>query len=372
MTTSSPSQLFPKHMWVQDLFDRYLDGERLSSEQALRLLLLEDPQDLQALYHFADTIRAQKVGDTVYFSSTLYLYPTNFCHYSCSFCSFYAKPHQTDKGWFFTADQLLEKIYAVDTKITEVHIVAGCSPQCPLDYYVDLFTKIKQHFPDIHIKALTGIEYDYLAKLHGVSIEHVLTTLKHAHLESIPGGGADLLVDSVRQKITPGRLSSQEFLAIHETAHRLGLRSNITMLAYHREHPEDLILHMQKVRDLQDRTSGFKNFILLKFADANNALGKRLLRIGRNHQIPVYSIFAVARLFLDNIPNIKALWNYLGIDDALQALSCGANDLSSTHIGEQVFQMASSGKRIHMNIEGMSELIASKGRVPCLTNSALV
>lgn len=372
MTSTFLSRPLPKNMWVQDLFEQYLNGIRLTSEQALRLLLLEDSQDLRALYHFADEIRAQKVGETVYFSSTLYLYPTNICQYHCSFCSFYAKPHQTDKAWFFTAEQLLEQIAAVNTKITEVHIVAGCNPDCTLEYYVDLFTKIKRHFPDIHIKALTGIEYDFLAKLHNISVEQVLKTLMQAHLESIPGGGADLLVDSVRQKITPGRLSSQEFLSIHETAHRLGLRSNITMLAYHREQPEDLILHMQKVRDLQDKTAGFKNFILLKFADANNVLGKRLLKVGRKHQLPVLSIFAVARLFLDNILNIKALWNYLGIDVALNALSCGANDLSSTHLGEQVFQMASSGKRISMNIEGMSELITSKGRVPCLTNSLTV
>lgn len=365
------TSLLPKSFWIQDIFDNYLQGARLSPEQALQLLLLQDPEDQQALWNFANRIREQKVGDTVYFSSTLYLYPTNFCQYSCSFCSFYAKPNQT-KGWFFTPDQLLEQIHTVTTPITEVHIVAGCHPECTLDYYVELFTKIKQAFPHIHIKALTGIEYDYLAKLHDVSIKYVLQTLQNAHLESIPGGGADLLVDSIRKKITPGRLLSQEFLNIHEIAHGLGLRSNITMLAYHREEPEDLITHMLKVRNLQDKTSGFKNFILLKFADANNVLGKRLLKMNRKHQIPVQSIIAVARLFLDNILNIKALWNYLGIDTALEALSCGANDLSSTHIGEKVFQMASSKDKITMDVAGMTTLIQSKGRIPCLTNSSVV
>ncbi|EPP35445.1 radical SAM domain, CofH subfamily protein [Chlamydia ibidis] len=368
MTITLPHNLNCKTPWLKEVFFNFSSGHRLSNDDALRLLLLEDEKDQQALWSFADYIREQRVGNTVYFSSTLYLYPTNFCDFHCTFCSFYAKPGDP-KGWLYSPDQLISMIREIESPITETHIVAGCFPSCNLDYYVELFTKIKSYFPHIHIKALTAIEYAYLAQLHNMPVVDILRILKDAGLDSIPGGGADILVDEVRQLLSPGRLSSDEFLSIHKTAHQLGIPSNSTMLCYHRERPEDLVTHMEKLRTIQDETYGFKNFILLKFATENNVLGKRLSKFDGRHSIPPASIIAVARLFLDNFKNIKALWNYLGIDEALKLLSCGANDFSSTHIGEKVFQMASSGQSIKMDIEGMENLIRQKGRIPCLTNS---
>ncbi|WP_139414179.1 CofH family radical SAM protein [Chlamydia abortus] len=367
MTITLPC-ILPKNSWMKHVFDKYMEGVRLSQEDALRLLLLEDEVDQRALWAFADLVRQKYVGDVVYYSSTFYLYPTNFCEFNCTFCAFYAKPGDP-KGWFHTPDQLIEKIQELDVPITETHIVGGCFPDCDLDYYTALFSKIKAHFPHLHVKALTGIEYAYLANLHNIPVVEVLQTLKNAGLDSIPGGGFDILVDEIRQKLAPGRLSSQEFLEIHRTAHGLDIPTNSTMLCYHRERPEDIVTHMDKLRNLQDDTLGFKNFILLKFATENNALGKRLRKLGTSHHIPPASIIAVARLFLDNFRNIKALWNYLGIEQALHLLSCGANDLSSTHIGEKVFQMASSNQSIKMDIEGMASLITKLGRIPCLTNS---
>lgn len=368
MTTAHIPRILPKNSWLKHLFDNYMGGARLSKEDALRLLLIEDEDDQRALWAFANTIRHKYVGDIVYYSSTFYLYPTNFCEFNCTFCAFYAKPGDA-KGWFYTPNQLIEKIHALDVPITETHIVAGCSPECNLDYYTELFSKIKENFPHIHIKALTGIEYAYLANLHNIPVVEVLKTLKNAGLDSIPGGGFDILVDEIRQILAPGRLSSQDFLEIHKTAHNLEIPSNSTMLCYHRERPEDIVTHMDKLRSLQDDTLGFKNFVLLKFATENNPLGKRLRKLGGSHNIPPASIIAVARLFLDNFRNIKALWNYLGIEQALHLLSCGANDFSSTHIGEKVFQMASSNQNIKMDIEGMANLIKEQGRIPCLTNS---
>ncbi|AHK62934.1 FO synthase subunit 2 [Chlamydia avium 10DC88] len=337
------TRILPKNAWLKQFFYDYDQGERCSQESALRLLLLEDDNDQRSLWAFADKIRKKHVGDVVYYSSTLYLYPTNFCDFNCTFCAFYAKPGDS-KGWLYSPDQLIEKIYQAPT-ITEVHIVSGCFPKCNLDYYVELFTKIKKDFPHIHIKALTGIEHAYLADLHNISVKDVLLTLKNSGLDSIPGGGFEVLVDEIRKQLAPQRLSSEEFLEIHRTAHQLGIPSNSTLLCYHKERPEDIVTHMQKLRDLQDETRGFKNFVMLKFAAENNSLGKRLTKWGRSHRIPPASIIAVSRLFLDNFKNIKALWNYLGIDLALHLLSCGANDFSSTHLGEKVFTMASSQKK---------------------------
>ncbi|SYX08721.1 hypothetical protein,putative menaquinone biosynthesis protein, SCO4494 family,Radical SAM superfamily [Chlamydia poikilotherma] len=368
MTTTRIPRILPKNSWLKYLFDNYIEGARLSTEDALRLLLLEDEDDQRALWAFANMVRQKYVGDVVYYSSTFYLYPTNFCEFNCTFCAFYAKLGDP-KGWFYTPNQLIEKIRALDVPITETHIVSGCFPDCNLDYYIELFSKIKENFPHIHIKALTGIEYAYLANLHNIPVIEVLKILKNAGLDSIPGGGFDILVDEIRQILAPGRLSSQDFLEIHKEAHNLGIPSNSTMLCYHRERPEDIVTHMNKLRNLQDDTLGFKNFVLLKFATENNPLGKRLRKLGGSHNITPASIIAVARLFLDNFRNIKALWNYLGIEQALHLLSCGANDFSSTHIGEKVFQMASSNQNIKMDIEGMASLIKKQGRIPCLTNS---
>ncbi|SPN73633.1 hypothetical protein,putative menaquinone biosynthesis protein, SCO4494 family,Radical SAM superfamily [Chlamydia serpentis] len=366
MTTYLPQP--PKVSPLYPIFEKLTSQERLNGEDALQLLLLNNKKDQHTLWNFADKIRKQRVGDTVYYSSTLYLYPTNFCDFNCKFCAFYAKPGDA-KGWLHSPDDLLQQIRNVKTPITEVHIVGGCYPACDLQYYIDLFGKIKHHAPQIHIKALTAIEYAYLSDLHKIPIKDVLSTLKNAGLDSMPGGGAEILVDKIRHVLAPKRLSSSDFLEIHRTAHKQGIYSNITMLCYHTESAEDLITHMIKTRDLQDETQGFKNFIILKFAQENNVLGQRLRKLRPVHTIPLESLMATARLFLDNFDNMKALWNYLGIDTALYLLSCGANDLSSTHMGEKVFQMASSQKPIKMDIEGMAALIKKQGKIPCLTNS---
>ncbi|ANH78309.1 CofH family radical SAM protein [Candidatus Chlamydia sanziniae] len=366
--TPSPLSTPPQSPWLKDLFNRLSLKTRLSPEEALQLLLLDNEEDQHALWTFADKVRKERVGDIVYYSSTLYLYPTNICTFNCTFCAFYAKPGDP-KGWFYTPEQLIEKLHNIKVPITEVHIVAGCYPSCDLNYYTQLFTKIKESFSHVHVKALTAIEYAYLADLHHMTVEEILRILKHAGLDSLPGGGAEILVDTVRNNLAPRRISSAEFLTIHKTAHRLNIPSNVTMLCYHKERPEDLVTHMIQLRNLQDETQGFKNFILLKFAHNNNTLGKRLAKLKHSHTIPIRSLMAVARLFLDNFNHMKALWNYLGIEEALHLLSSGANDLSSTHMEEKVFQMASSAHPIKMDIEGMATLIKTQGKIPCLTNS---
>ena len=337
---------------------------RMTADEGLKLLKLKDEEAIAEVCKLADEKRKEAVGDTVTFASTIMLYPTNLCELNCQFCSFYAKPGW-NKAWFNTPEQVEAKIKPHVGKLTEVHIVGGLWRDCNLDYYEELFTRIKQLDKTIHIKALTPVEYDFLAKLHNISIEEVFLRMISFGLDSLPGGGAEILNEEVRKKIAPGKISSDQFMQIHELAHKLGLKSNISMLFNHIETEEHIIEHLLRIRNLADKTGGFKTFVPLKFGEEDNALGKRKNRLNpKNLQL----IFAVSRLMLDNVPNIKALWTYFGVEFALKALQCGANDFSSTNLEEKVIQMA-GGVQIKMNVETMNELIRSIGRTPKLTNS---
>ena len=341
------------------------NGERLSPDDGLELLKLTDVDSIAEVGRLADKRRHETVGDTVTFASTIMLYPTNLCELNCQFCSFYAKPGWK-KAWFNTPQQVLDRIKPHVGKLTEVHIVGGLWRECNLDYYEELFLGIKKLDPSLHIKALTPVEYDFLAKMHDISIEEVFRRMMSWGLDSLPGGGAEILVEEVRAKIAPGKVSTEAFMDIHKLAHSLGLRSNITMLFDHIETEEHIIEHLICVRDLQDKTGGFKTFAPLKFGEEDNALGKRKNRLKKKN-IPL--VYAVSRLMLDNIPNQKALWTYLGVEEAIKILNWGANDLSSTNVEEKVIQMA-GGTGVKMNVETMSEMIRSIGRTPKLTNSA--
>lgn len=338
---------------------------RLTKEEGLKLLEIKNPDELLEIKELADHVRKKKTGETVYFASTLFLYPTNLCELSCPFCSFYAKPGWK-KAWFSTPLDIEKKIrsFPSDT-FNEVHIVGGLWRECDLNYYQELFTRIKGIDEKIHIKALTAVEYDFLAKLHGISIENVLEKMISWGLGSLPGGGAEILDEEIRPKLAPGKITSDEFLNIHKIAHKIGLRSNISMLFNHVETNEHIMNHLQMIRDCQDETKGFKTFIPLKFGEEDNALGRQKKRLNKKN-VPL--IFGVARLFLDNIKHIKALWNYLGVYEALEILDWGANDLSSTNHEEKVIDMA-GGYKINMDREMMGKLILHKKRIPQYAHS---
>ena len=351
--------------FLASIAEKVLEKERISPEEGLRLLETTDEDEIRATGRLADFARKRIAGDTVHFASTLYIHPTNLCELNCQFCSFYAKPGW-DKAWFFTPQQIEEKVrqHLVEG-LTEIHIVGGLWRDCNLDYYEDVFRRIKNLDPNLHIKALTPVEYHFLAQLHGISVTEVFQRMIGWGLGSMPGGGAEILVEEVRKKIAPGKISSDTFLEIHALAHSLGLHSNITMLFGHIESCADIIEHMQRVRTLQDETGGFKAFIPLKFGQENNALGKRKRRLIEKH-LPL--VYAVSRLMIDNIPHLKVLWNYIGVQEALEILHWGGNDLSSTNTEERVIAMAGSPPRI-MDKSTMTELIRSVGRIPRLTHS---
>ncbi len=339
--------------------------ERLTPEEGLSLLHTTEPDEIERIRALADLVRKRTVGEVVHFASTLYIHPTNLCELNCPMCSFYAKPGW-DKAWFLTPEQIEEKVrHNYDKGLTEIHVVGGLWRDCDLDYYQETFTRIKAIDPNLHIKALTPVEYDFLAKLHDIPIEEVFRRMMSWGLGSLPGGGAEILVEEIRKKVAPGKITSEEYLEIHALAHQLGLRSNITMLFGHIESYEDIVSHLVQVRDLQDRTGGFRAFIPLKFGLENNALGKRKKQLKEKN---VSLVYAVSRLMLDNVTHLKVLWNYVGVQEALELLRWGGNDLSSTNTDEKIITMA-GGVRVIMDKETMTSLIKGIGRTPCLTHT---
>jgi aminodeoxyfutalosine synthase len=282
-------------------------------------------------------------------------------------CSFYAKPGQK-KAWFLSPAMIEEKVReALPSEISEVHIVSGLWRECTLDYYREVFQRIRTVAPTVHIKALTPVEYEFLSKISGLPVEEVLERMISWGLSSLPGGGAEILVEEVRRKIAPGKISAQRYLDIHRIAHRKGLRSNVTMLFGHIEEPKDIIEHLDTIRQLQDETGGFHTFVPLKYQKENNALGKIAVLQPKECR----RIYAVSRLMLDNIPHIKVLWNYVGLQEALEILSWGANDLGSITYGEKVATMA-GGDPTPMTEALMIQAIRSAGREPLKISSAAV
>lgn len=342
---------------LQLVAEKVVDGRRLSYEDAVLLLKTEHIEPLRLL---ADYYRKARVGDIVYHAATLYIHPTNLCELSCPMCSYYAKPGWKS-AWFTEPSVIEEKVRQnLDKDLTEIHFVGGLWRDCNLDYYKDAFTRIKNIDPKLHIKALTPVEYDFLAKLHNISVEEVFDEMISWGLGSLPGGGAEILVEEIRKKIAPGKITSDEYLAIHRLAHKKGLRSNVTMLFGHIEEPEHIATHLIRVRELQDETGGFQTFVPLKYHVENNALGKRKDRLKPKD---IRRIYAVSRLMLDNVRNLKVLWNYVGLDEAKQILNWGANDIAATSLEEKIITMA-GGIQEMMTSERLADLIGETGRIP--------
>jgi aminodeoxyfutalosine synthase len=334
-----------------------IDNQRLSFDQGLYLL---DQAPLSCLQLLADYKRKQINGEAVLYATTLFVHPTNLCELSCPMCSFYAKPGWKS-AWFSQPETIINQVRSHLSKgLNEIHIVGGLWREADLPYYQAIFQGIKALDPKLHIKALTPVEYDFLAQIHQIDVQEVLERMISWGLGSLPGGGAEILVEAVRKQVAPQKISSDRYLEIHQIAHHLGLLSNITMLYGHVEESQDIIVHLDKIRTLQDQTQGFRTFVPLKYHIENNALGKR---IGRLKPKNAKRVYAVSRLMLDNMAHIKVLWNYLGIEEALDLLNYGADDLGSTALEEKIIKMA-GGVDYSMSQEGIKNLILRVGRHP--------
>jgi len=343
---------------------KVIEKRRLTPDEGLELL--KTPRH-ESLFTLADFARKQIAGDFVTYTSTLHLYPTNICELGCPFCCYHAKPGSS-KGYLHSTEALEKKVVeALPLGISEVHIVGGLYRKCNLPYYLELLKKIRKLDPNIHIKALTATEIAFLAQIHTMTHHDVLSLLIKAGLDFLPGGGAEIFDTTVRAIIAPNKCSSETFIEIHKTAHLLGLASNITMLFNHIENEEHIINHLERVRSLQDETGKILAFVPLLYISQSNTLLSRPLR-----KKDPKTIFAVARLMLDNVKHIKVLWNYLGINLAKELLLCGGDDFGSTSTKEQV-AVAAGGTQQTMSQSEIDITIRQLGRTPrlCYPGGAL-
>jgi aminodeoxyfutalosine synthase len=303
-------------------------------------LVLFEKGSLGFVGALANHIREKLHGDKTYFNRNFHIEPTNVCVFSCKFCSYSRLYAHKEEGWELTIDQMLDIVKSYDGKpITEVHIVGGVHPKMNLAYFIELIQKIHAHRPDLHVKGFTAVELDYMFRKAKLSVEEGMKQLKAAGLQSLPGGGAEIFHPEVREQIAGDKVTGEGWLQIHEAAHNLGMHSNATMLYGHIEKYEHRIDHMNKLRTLQDKTKGFNTFIPLKFRNHNNDMSNVPESvIGEDMRM-----YAIARIYLDNFPHLKAYWPMLGRQNAQLSLSFGVNDIDGTiDDSTKIYSMAGS------------------------------
>lgn len=340
---------------LQAISDKVLEGHRIDDAECLYLY---ESAPVSFLGMLANQVRIRKHGKKTYFNRNFHLEPTNVCIYDCAFCSYSRKIKKRSEGWELTLDEMLDAVKKYDDKpVTEVHIVGGVLPQYDLQFYADLFAAIKAHRPELHVKALTPVEFHYIFKKAKVSYEEGMKTLIDAGLESIPGGGAEIFDEELREKIAGGKVSSEGWLELHRIAHELGLRSNATMLYGHLETYAHRVDHMARLRTLQDETGGFQTFIPLKFRNQNNELS-HLAEVSVLEDLRNY---AIGRIYLDNFDHVKAYWPMIGRHTAQLSLSYGVNDIDGTiDDTTKIYSMAGSEEQNPaMATEQLVDLIES-------------
>jgi aminodeoxyfutalosine synthase len=343
---------------LADIDDRLEAGERLDFADGVRLFACPD---LLAIGSLANREREKRHGAKTYFNYNLRLEPTNVCVASCLFCSF-ARLKPTDTAAYtMSLEQAWDKLRTrAHQPLTELHIVNGLNPDLPFSYYTELLRGFKRIRPGIHLKCFTAVEIAYFADLYGMSDERVLRDLIEAGLDSLPGGGAEIFAERVRRKICHDKCGADRYLDIHRIAHRLGMRTNVTMLYGHIETHEERVDHMLRARALQDETNGFQAFIPLAFHPDNNQMRK----LPAPSAVETLRVHAVSRLMLDNIPHIKAFWIATGVDVAQTALWFGVDDLDGTVQEEKIYHMAGSPTPEGLTMAHLTNLVRAAGREP--------
>jgi len=344
---------------VTEIAEKILNDERIDTGEAL---CLYRDVNLPQLGILANYVRERKNDNYAFFNRNLHFEPTNICIYNCKFCSYKRKLHE-EGSWEYGYEVLENKLKEYEGRpLTEIHIVGGVHPQRDLYYYGKMLKRIKQISPDIHIKAFTAIELDYMIRKAGLSLEEGLMALKDYGLDSIPGGGAEIFNEKIRKELCDEKSGSELWLTIHRTAHKLGIPSNATILYGHIEKIDDRINHMDRLRKLQDETGGFQVFIPLKFKKENN----RLSETGEVSTLEDLKNFAVSRIFLDNFPHIKAYWPMIGKEIAQLSLSFGVDDMDGTiDDSTKIYSMAGSEDQSpRLTIAELIRIIKEAGRVP--------
>jgi aminodeoxyfutalosine synthase len=345
---------------LRGIAEKILAKQRISPEEGVALLKKGSLPFLGAL---ANHVRERLHGHKTYFNRNFHIEPTNICVFACNFCSYSRLYAHREEGWELTTEQMLNIVKSYDGKpVTEVHIVGGVHPKLTLEFFADLLRKIKAHRPELHIKGFTPVELDYMFRKAKKSIREGMAYLKEAGLDSLPGGGAEIFHPDIRKQICADKVDAEGWLAIHQTAHELGMHSNATMLYGHIEQFEHRIDHMERLRQLQDKTGGFNTFIPLKFRNKDNAMS----HVPESSIIEDMRMYAVARLYMDNFPHLKAYWPMLGRQNAQLALSFGVNDIDGTiDDSTKIYSMAGAEEQNPaMTTAQLVTLIRQAGRLP--------
>ncbi|MBA2744705.1 MAG: aminofutalosine synthase MqnE [Flavisolibacter sp.] len=340
--------------------EKIYNGQRIDQEEGL---LLFEKADLPFVGTLANHVREKLHGNITYFNRNFHIEPTNVCVFSCHFCSYSRLYAKREEGWELSIDDMMNIVKNYDGKPeTEVHIVGGVHPKMNLYFFIDLLKQIRAHRPDLHIKGFTAVELDYMFRKAKLSVEEGMILLKEAGLQSLPGGGAEIFDHEIRQQICPDKVDAEGWLHIHETAHQLGMHSNATMLYGHVEKYEHRIDHMERLRNLQDKTRGFNTFIPLKFRNGGNDMS----HIAEASIIEDLKLYAIARLYMDNFPHLKAYWPMLGRKNAQLSLAFGVNDIDGTiDDTTKIYSMAGSEEQTpSMSTEEIVQLIRQANRKP--------
>jgi len=354
------SNIARKSTKYREIEEKVQKGVRITNEDALYLF---ENASLSQTGFLANIVNERKSHGRVYFNRNFHMEPTNVCVYSCNFCSYSRLIKERGDGWELTMDEMMEQIYAYDDKpVTEVHIVGGVMPQYDVKFYSGLFKRIKEHRPELHVKALTPVEYHYIFKKDKISYAEGMKLMKEAGLDSIPGGGAEIFHPEIRMLIAKDKCTGEQWLDIHREWHKLGMRSNATMLYGHIENYFHRVDHLAQLRDLQDETGGFQTFIPLKFLNENNQMS----------DVPMTSIiddmktYAISRIYLDNFDHLKAYWPMLGREMAQLSLAFGVDDLDGTiDDTTKIYSMAGSEEKTPaLTTQELVKMILDSHKIP--------
>lgn len=338
------------------------DNQRITFEEGVFLF---EEGELSYLGMLANFVRERKNGDATYFNRNFHIEPTNLCVYDCKFCSYsrLIKQRSDTDAWAFSMQDMLDIVHKYDGQpVTEVHIVGGVLPQYDLPFYQEFFRKIKAHRPELHVKALTPVEYHYIFKKAKVSYEEGMRLIKEAGVDSMPGGGAEIFHPEIREQIAADKCDAAQWLRIHEIWHELGMRSNATMLYGHIEQFKHRVDHLERLRQLQDKTGGFQTFIPLKFRNQDNQMS----HIAESTTVEDLRNYAISRIYLDNFDHLKAYWPMIGRQVAQMSLSFGVDDLDGTiDDTTKIYSMAGSEEQHpSLTTQQLVEMIRRTGRRP--------
>ena len=343
---------------LADISDKLECGERLTLDDGRQLF---EARDLLAVGWLANRERERRHGHSTFYNYNIRLEATNVCVASCLFCAF-ARLKPGDAGAYtMSLEEVWDKLrQRAHQPLTEVHVVNGLHPDLPFSYYTEMLRGLKRIRPEVHLKCFTAVEIAFFSDLYGMTDEQVLRELVAAGLESLPGGGAEIFAPRVRRKIAHDKCDADRYLDIHRTAHRLGIKSNVTMLYGHIETAEERVDHMIRARTLQDETGGFQAFIPLAFHPDNNQMRK----LPAPSAAESLRVHAVARLVCDNIPHVKAFWIATGVEVAQASLWFGVDDLDGTVQEERIYHMAGARTPEWMTPRDLERLVRAAGREP--------